>query len=129
MEHLGRLEGARAFLEREAARPISLAEIADLACLSQFHFHRLYREAFGETPLETLTRHRMNRAKLLIVEGMPIGEVCQEVGYVSLGTFSTRFHDLVGCSPKVFRDTSIRIFAVKPFWAPCFVPACMQRAW
>jgi len=127
--HRRRLEQARAFLHHRACEPVSLATLANLACLSPYHFHRLYREAFGETPLETLTRRRMEIAKGLILEGKPITEVCFEVGYASPGTFTTRFSRLVGCPPSTFRTTSVRIFAVKPFWAPRLVPACMLRSW
>src|SRR5260370_36695868 len=87
-----RLCRSRDFLAACYQEPISLDLAAREACLSSFHFHRLFASAFGETPHDFLTRVRMDRAKRLLASGeMSVTEICMGVGYSSLGSFSCQF--------------------------------------
>ncbi len=105
--------------------PLRLADAAREAYLSPFHYHRLFSQTFGQTPLEFLTRVRIDRAKeLLIRDAAPVTEVCFSVGYESLGSFSTKFRRQVGYSPSQFQRRLHRIFQV-PLATPYRpIPAC-----
>jgi AraC family transcriptional regulator len=91
-------------LRAEVEFPFTLDMMADIACFSPFHFSRLFRSVTGIPPGEFLTALRFERAKHLILKTeMPITDVCFEVGYASLGSFSARFSELVGASPANLR--------------------------
>ena len=83
---------------------LSLGDMADIACLSPYHFARTFRRVTGVSPGEFQTAVRLERAKrLLLTTDLSVGEVCFEVGYESLGSFTTRFTRLVGVSPGRMR--------------------------
>jgi AraC-like DNA-binding protein len=86
------------------AEPLELDLMAVRAGLSKFHFARAFKEAYGETPAQYLTRRRVERAKdLLRSANLTVAEVCMLVGFSSLGSFSSRFTELVGMSPRTFQ--------------------------
>jgi AraC-like DNA-binding protein len=119
------LDRSRDYLAARCDRPVSLREAAREACLSPFHYHRLFVRAFGETPHEFVTRRRIDAARQLLIAGeLPVTEVCLAVGYTSLGTFSSRFHRVVGCSPSAYRREARRFFQLSPLLPPRFVPFC-----
>jgi AraC-like DNA-binding protein len=124
-----RLCRSRDYLAAGLDQPLRLADAAREACLSPYHYHRLFLQSFGETPHEFLTRLRIERAKYLLVrDHLPVTEVCFAVGYESPGSFSTRFRKLVGYSPSEFQRLVRSSFAV-PWIAPCrFVPGCFVRS-
>ena len=125
-----RLNDSREFLAASLAEPISLEQAARQACLSPFHYHRLFARTFGETPHDFLTRLRMDRAKRLLArERLPVTEVCFAVGYESLGSFSTRFRHLIGHSPSEYQRSVGRIFPVPALAVYQFVPACFLQNW
>jgi transcriptional regulator GlxA family with amidase domain len=85
-------------------QPLTLEDLCHEVDLSPWHFLRAFRSAFGETPHEFLTRVRIERAKdLLTVSSRPVTEICLDVGFSSLGSFSTLFRREVGLSPVHFR--------------------------
>ena len=96
-----RLCRGRDLLADEYQSRILLAQAAREACLSEFHFHRLFRCTFGETPNHFITRLRMERAKRMLASGRSVTEVCFEVGYGSLGSFSSKFRTRFGSSPII----------------------------
>lgn len=99
-----RLLIARAFIDRHYDHPIDLVQIGAQAGFSQYHFIRLFRSAFAQTPHQYLMRRRIARAKaLLATSDLSITTICFAVGFQSLGSFSTLFHRCVGCSPRVYR--------------------------
>ena len=120
-----RLCQSREFLAAHCDEPVHLADAAREACISPFHYHRLFSRAFGETPHDFVTRLRIDRAKRLLArDQLPVTEVCFAVGYESLGSFSTRFRSVVGYSPSEFQRSLRRIFKI-PAVAPYrFVPSC-----
>jgi AraC-like DNA-binding protein len=110
-ETFRRLCRARDLLATEYQSQIFLDEAAREACLSPFHFHRLFRSTFGETPHDFLTRRRMDRARHLLASGeMTVTEVCFEVGYSSLGSFSSKFQSLIGRTPTAYQREVRRFF-------------------
>src|SRR5215472_16916028 len=91
-ETFRRLCRARDRLAAEYQAKLSLEQAAREACLSPFHFHRLFTSAFGQTPHDFVTARRMDYAKRLLAQGdMSVTAVCFEVGYSSLGSFSHKF--------------------------------------
>ena len=99
-----RLCRARDYIAAGYRHRITLESAAGQACLSPFHFNRLFLRAFGETPHEFLTRLRIGEAKkLLLAENRSVTDICLDVGYESLGSFSQRFRSLTGLSPAAFR--------------------------
>jgi AraC-like DNA-binding protein len=120
-----RLCRARDFLAAHYTRRLTLSEAASVACLSPFHFHRLFSSAFGETPHDFLTRLRMKEAQhRLILENEPVTEICFDLGYESLGSFSSRFRRMVGHSPANYRREVRRVFAVPALWRVAVIPYC-----
>jgi AraC-like DNA-binding protein len=98
------LRRARDRMDREYASPLDVAALARTACMSPGHFARSFRTAYGETPYSYLMTRRIERAMHLLRRGdRSVTEVCFEVGCSSLGTFSTRFTELVGESPSAYR--------------------------
>ena len=95
---------ARELIDTHYAQPLDLAELARTANFSRYHFLRAFRRAFHATPHEYLTRKRIERAKELLAQSeLTITEICFEVGFESLGSFSTLFHKVVGWSPSIYR--------------------------
>ena len=91
-------------MDREYARPLDVPAMARAAFMSPAHFSRQFRAAYGETPYSYLMTRRIERAKLLLRRGdMSVTEVCMAVGCTSLGSFSSRFTELVGESPSAYR--------------------------
>src|SRR5262249_59198216 len=101
-----RLSRARDFLAAGYTERVTLERAAREACLSPFHFQRMFARAFGQTPQDFVTSRRMDTAKDLLAEGdLPVTQVCLEVGYSSMGTFSHRFAALFGVPPSEYRRT------------------------
>ena len=121
---------ARDFLGAQFGQPVTLDHAARQACLSPFHFCRLFAEAFGETPHEFLTRLRIDHAKrLLLADNDSVTDICFQVGYSSLGSFSERFRSLTGLSPAAFRREARTCFSgLAAHWAMFYIPACYQRS-
>lgn len=112
------LRRARDLTDRDFARPLTLDSMARAAHLSKFHFARAFTRAYGETPRTYLTRRRIERAKdLLRAANLTVTEICFLVGFESVGSFSSRFRELVGMSPTEYRSAS----AGAPPIPGCFV--------
>lgn len=104
MEDLVRLRRARDAMDRDYAKPLDVPALARIALMSPGHFSRSFRAAYGETPYSYLMTRRIERAKTLLRRGdLSVTEVCFEVGCTSLGSFSSRFTELVGESPSAYR--------------------------
>ena len=120
-----RLVRSRDYLAASIEEPKRLADAAREAHLSPYHFHRLFRQTFGETPNEFLMRLRMDRAKeLLVREQLSVTETCFAVGYESLGTFSRTFREQFGLAPSEFERSVRRVFVVPEIAPFRFVPSC-----
>ncbi|CAM5248412.1 transcriptional regulator [Streptomyces avidinii] len=107
LEDLVRLRRARDMMDRAYAEPLDVQALADVALMSSGHFSRSFRAAFGETPYSYLMTRRVERAKALLRRGdMSVTDVCFAVGCTSLGSFSSRFTELVGETPSAYRARS-----------------------
>ncbi|GAA2736397.1 helix-turn-helix transcriptional regulator [Actinocorallia aurantiaca] len=101
---LVRLRRVRDRIDREYAQPLNVEALARGAHMSAGHLSRQFRLAYGESPYSYLMTRRIERAMTLLRRGdLSVTEVCFEVGCSSLGTFSTRFTELVGMSPSAYR--------------------------
>lgn len=103
-DDLVRLRRVRDRMDRDYAKPLDVSALAREALMSPGHFSRSFRAAFGETPYSYLMTRRIERAQALLRRGdMSVTDVCMAVGCSSLGSFSTRFTELVGESPSAYR--------------------------
>jgi len=117
LQDLARLRRVRDRIDREYARPLDVEALARGAHMSAGHFSRRFRLAYGESPYSYLMTRRVERAMALLLRGdLSVTEVCFAVGCSSLGTFSTRFTELVGVSPGTYRRQAARATAGMP---PC----------
>ncbi|WP_202452303.1 helix-turn-helix transcriptional regulator [Streptomyces sp. SID6139] len=120
LEDLRRLRRVRDRMDREYAEPLDMSELARGALMSPGHFQRSFRKAFGETPYSYLMTRRIERAKALLRRGdLTVTEVCLAVGCTSLGSFSSRFTELVGRTPSAYRAASHEPAAA--------IPSCVAR--
>jgi len=116
-----RMLRARDAMDRDYAKPLDIQTLARIACVSEAHFIRTFRATFGETPHRYLQRRRVERAMFLLREtDRGVSEICLDVGFASLGTFSRTFQEIVGESPTGYRGRAADLRAV---------PACFARAW
>jgi AraC-like DNA-binding protein len=104
LEDLVRLRRVRDRIDREYARPLDVEALARGVNMSAGHLSRQFKAAYGESPYSYLMTRRIERAMLLLRAGeLSVTEVCFTVGFSSLGTFSTRFAELVGVPPSVYK--------------------------
>ena len=117
LRDLARLRGVRDRIDREYALPLDVEALARGAHMSAGHLSRQFRRAYGESPYSYLMTRRIERAMALLRRGdLSVTDVCFAVGCSSLGTFSTRFTELVGVSPSVYRRRETGAMAGMP---PC----------
>ncbi len=117
LSDLVRLRRVRDRIDREYAQPLDVEALARGAHMSAGHLSRQFRQAYGESPYSYLMTRRIERAMALLRRGdLSVTEVCFTVGCSSLGTFSTRFTELVGMPPSTYRRRAARNTAGLP---PC----------
>ena len=111
---------ARDAMDRTYAQPLDIAAIAAIAHASEAHFIRTFKATFGETPHRYLQRRRVERAAFLLREtDRSVSEICLDVGFASLGTFSRTFREILGVPPSTYRAQ-----------APVHqVPYCVAKSW
>jgi transcriptional regulator GlxA family with amidase domain len=100
---LAHLRRARDLMDREYAQPLDVPALAKTALMSPAHFSRRFRAAYGETPYSYLMTRRIERAKALLRAGVSVTDACMTVGCTSLGSFSSRFTEIVGETPSQYR--------------------------
>jgi AraC-like DNA-binding protein len=117
-----RLLRARDAMDRTYAQPLDVAALARIARVSEAHFIRTFRATFGETPHRYLQRRRIERSMFLLRESdRSVTDICLDVGFTSLGTFSRTFREIVGQSPLAYRRSNAPM--------PGAVPTCFTMAW
>jgi AraC-like DNA-binding protein len=116
-----RMLRARDAIDRDFAEPLDIRTLARIAIVSEAHFIRTFKQTFGETPHRYLQRRRVERAMFMLRESdRSVSEICLDVGFTSLGTFSRTFSEIVGESPTAYREDAADLRAV---------PACFAKAW
>jgi AraC-like DNA-binding protein len=111
---LAHLRRARDLMDREYALPLDVPAMARTALMSPAHFSRKFRAAYGETPYSYLMTRRIERAKALLRQGMSVTDTCVTVGCTSLGSFSSRFTEIVGETPSQYRARDHRDLEAVP---------------
>lgn len=120
LRELAKLRRVRDRIDREYAQPLDVEALASGVDMSAGHLSRQFRLAYGESPYAYLMTRRVERAMALLRRGdLSVTDVCFEVGCASLGTFSTRFTELVGMSPSTYRQREAR--------ATEGMPSCVSR--
>jgi AraC-like DNA-binding protein len=120
LHELARLRRVRDRIDREYAQPLDVEALARGAHMSAGHLSREFKLAYGESPYSYLMTRRIERAMSLLRRGdLTVTEVCFAVGCSSLGTFSTRFRELVGTTPGTYRREAAR--------AVTGLPACLAK--
>ncbi|MFU8872782.1 helix-turn-helix transcriptional regulator [Micromonospora sp. SL4-19] len=119
LSDLARLRRVRDRIDREYAQPLNVEALARGVNMSAGHLSREFRAAYGESPYSYLMTRRIERAMALLRRGdLSVTEVCFAVGCASLGTFSTRFTELVGVPPSTYRSQTPR---------EAGMPACVAK--
>ena len=116
---LTHLRRARDLIDREFAKPLDVPTMARHAIMSPAHFSRQFRAAYGETPYSYLMTRRIERAMALLRGGMNVTDACMAVGSTSLGSFSSRFTEIVGMTPSEYR--------AREHHAVHAMPACIAK--
>ena len=120
LRDLARLRRVRDRIDREYAQPLNVEALARGVHMSAGHLSRAFKRAFGESPYSYLMTRRIERAMALLRRGdLSVTETCFTVGCASMGTFSTRFTELVGVPPSVYRQQAAR--------ATEGMPSCVAR--
>ena len=99
-----RIINAKKFIDDNFQESIDLEDISQQAFLSRFHFHRLFTRIYRHTPHQYLTRKRLDKAQDMLAENKPVTEVCNEVGFESIGSFSVLFKKEIGFAPQYYRN-------------------------
>ncbi|MCI3223422.1 helix-turn-helix transcriptional regulator [Streptomyces sp. NP-1717] len=119
LANLAHLRRARDLIDREYARPLDVPTMARHALMSPAHFSRRFRAAYGETPYSYLMTRRIERAMALLRTGTSVTDACMAVGCTSLGSFSSRFTEILGETP--------RAYAAREHGAVTAMPECVAR--
>jgi AraC-like DNA-binding protein len=118
------LRNARDLIDLDFASQLNLTALAAQAGYSRYHFIRAFRAAYGATPGDYLSRRRVERAcELLRAANLTVTEVYCLVGFSSLGSFSSRFSELTGCSPSEYQRRA------RAHGGPPPIPGCMVLMW
>jgi AraC-like DNA-binding protein len=99
-----RIVAAKVYIDEHFDSPLDLGTVSQKAFLSRFHFHRLFSQVYQKTPHQYITFKRMEKAKDLLAENKGVTEVCNEVGFESLGSFSVLFKKEIGFAPQYYRN-------------------------
>jgi AraC-like DNA-binding protein len=120
LENLAHLRRARDLIDRDYALPLDVPTMAGRALMSPAHFSRRFRAVYGETPYSYLMTRRIERAMALLRAGTTVTDACMTVGCTSLGSFSSRFAEIVGMTPSEYRRREHDAVAA--------MPSCVAKA-
>ncbi|HVD30901.1 MAG TPA: helix-turn-helix transcriptional regulator, partial [Methylomirabilota bacterium] len=120
---------ARDAMDRAYAEPLDVRAVAAVAHLSEAHFSSSFRATFGETPHRYLQRRRVERSMFLLREtDRSVTDICFDVGFMSLGTFSRTFREIIGETPSDYRASNGPVMAPNCIWMAGTRPRAAPRA-
>ena len=124
-----RIAAAKVYIDENFQEPINLETISQQAFLSRFHFHRIFTQVYRSTPHQYMTRKRLDKARDLLAHNRPVTEVCNEVGFESIGSFSMLFKKEVGFAPQYYRNMAYKkkmeqLAQPRKAIPHCFVETC-----
>ena len=103
-----RIVSAKVFIDENYQEQINLDDVSEQAFFSRFHFHRLFTRIYGRTPHQYITQKRLDKAKELLKENKAVTDVCNEVGFESIGSFSVLFKKEIGFAPQYYRNMAYK---------------------
>ena len=103
-----RIVSAKVFIDENYQEPINLDDVSEQAFFSRFHFHRLFTRIYRRTPHQYITQKRLSKAKDLLTENKSVSDVCNEVGFESIGSFSVLFKKEIGFAPQYYRNMAYK---------------------
>ena len=103
-----RIMSAKLFIDQNYQEPIDLDAVSKKAFLSRFHFHRLFTRIYQRTPHQYIRQKRLIKAKELLEQNKPVTDVCNEVGFESIGSFSVLFKKEIGFAPQYYRNMAYK---------------------
>lgn len=124
-----RIVAAKVFIDENYHESINLDEISQKAFLSRYHFHRLFSQVYKRTPHQYLTLKRLEKAKDLLAENKHVVDVCNEVGFESLGSFSTLFKKEIGFAPTYYRNMAWLKKRKEKEQPKAFIPHCFIESY
>jgi AraC-like DNA-binding protein len=124
-----RIIAAKMYIDENFQESIDLDRISREACISRFHFHRLFTQVYHQTPHRYLTQKRINLAiKLLKEEEITVREVCSSIGFESMGSFSVLFKKVIGSAPHCYRRKAKKILNQTREQPAKFIPGCFLNS-
>lgn len=125
MDLYTRIVRAKLFIDDNYASPIDLDRLSDEACFSKYHFLRLFKRAYNKTPYQYLSERRIDKAKeKLRSEQTTVSEVCEEVGFESATSFSSKFKEYTGETPALFRLRAMQSQQLAKEQPAKVIPSC-----
>lgn len=124
-----RIVAAKVYIDQNYHEAINLDAISQRAFLSRYHFHRLFSQVYKRTPHQYLTLRRIEKAKELLAENKPVSDVCNEVGFESLGSFSVLFKKEIGFAPTYYRNMAWLKKQQAKQQPKRFIPHCFIESW
>jgi AraC-like DNA-binding protein len=124
-----RIVAAKVFIDQNYHESINLNEISQKAFLSPFHFHRLFSRVYKKTPHQYLTAKRIEKAKNLLSENKQVTDVCNDVGFESVGSFSVLFKKEIGFAPTFYRNMAWLKKQQAKEQPKRFIPHCFIESW
>ena len=124
-----RIASAKIYIDENYQESIDLEEISHQAFLSRFHFHRLFTKIYRRTPHQYLIQKRLNKAKDLLAENKQVTEVCNEVGFESIGSFSVLFKKEIGFAPTYYRNMAWLKKQKQKEQPKSFIPHCFLQTY
>ena len=122
-----RVVEAKLYMEKHYAEPIDLNNISNQANFSKYHFLRLFKRSFGTSPHKYLTQIRLEKAKILLQQNIPVGEVCFQVGFESIPSFIHLFKKKENITPYEYTKRHIRVEKEKTNTPLSFVHHCFAQ--
>ncbi|PWT72155.1 MAG: AraC family transcriptional regulator [Bacteroidetes bacterium] len=120
-----KIVAGKIYMDQNLHDPINLQHISRNACISRFHFHRLFTRVYKRTPHQYLTKKRIRLAcELLSEEKLSVTEICNSVGFASMGSFSTLFKKEMGIGPSMYRHHAITRRQEEIKKPTSFIPHC-----
>jgi AraC-like DNA-binding protein len=124
-----RIASAKIYIDENYQESIDLEEISQQAFLSRFHFHRLFTKIYRRTPHQYLIQKRLNKAKDLLAENKQVTEVCNEIGFESIGSFSVLFKKEIGFAPTYYRNMAWLKKQKQKEQPKSFIPHCFLQTY
>ena len=125
-----RIVSTKLFIDENFCEPIDLDMLSRHSCISRFHFHRLFTRIYRRTPHRYLTQKRIDNARQMLAgDKMTVSEICNSVGFESLGSFSILFKKEIGFAPQYYRNQAYHKKRLAKEQPKHFIPSCFIESY